>query len=167
MSWRDSDPHPYNGPIRRADGARPYNMYLWPTESWWPSHDEPEFRTVASIFHFQCIELADGRFATEGSVYSIASNSDYNDRPCVFATREAAIRHSAARMIQHIRWARSWEGLDMRLSQDVACKLINWTLRKVAEVCGSPAPRYVNLPILPAPRPEDDLPLFAHSKMTK
>lgn len=30
------DPQPYDGPIARADGERPFNMFLWPRQGeWW------------------------------------------------------------------------------------------------------------------------------------
>lgn len=35
------DPQPYDGPIARADGERPFNMFLWPRSGeWWHAADQ-------------------------------------------------------------------------------------------------------------------------------
>ena len=156
------NPREYDGPIQAADGTRPYNYYLWPTESWWVTH-QPQFRCVSGQYHFDFVALADGRFTIDGSVFSIHDNKDCYDRPCVFHTRESAIRHSAARMIRRMRSAlrseRPEPGNNVKTVQD----MINWTRLTVAEACAAPPPRPVKLPVPPpprAPRPEDGLPLF-------
>jgi len=84
----NNDPSPYDGPIERADGERPFNHYLWPTESWWANRELS--RCIDSRWHFGIVALADGRFSTEGSVYSIDENDCFG-KPCVFATRELSI----------------------------------------------------------------------------
>lgn len=156
------DPREYDGPIQSANGTRPYNYYLWPTESWWVTHQQ-QFRNVYGQYRFGFVALHDGRFTTDGSVFAIKSGLDCYDRPCVFATREAAIRHSAARMIGHMRSAMRSERPEPGNNVETVQDMINWTRRAVAEACKAPAPRPVTLPIPPpppAPRPEAGLPLF-------
>lgn len=156
------DPWPYDGPIERADGVRPYNHYLWPSESWWPCHDEAKFRTVSPRHNFGIVHLKDGRFATEGTVWSIEENKGSDDRPCVFKTRVAAIRIAAARAIRLARASRAWpygQALDRQRMADV----INWYRAIVARESGKPEPRPVTVPEPPEPPPvrlEAGLPLF-------
>jgi hypothetical protein len=83
----------------------------------------------------------------------------------VFATRQAAIRVAAARMIGDILRLRHstrigiWDRMDRATMADV----INWTRAKVAEACQEEPPKPLTLvepPPQPAPRPESGLPLF-------
>lgn len=152
------DPQPYDGPIERADGRRPFNNYLWPMEGdqWW-AYDTFGHRGVSGRFHFEVIALADGRWSTYGSVYSIEIGTDCYDRPGVFDTREKAIRIAAARFIRLCRWARRWNGPD-HLTNERAEQLINWAL----EIAKRP-PTAALRPI-PAPRRKVGLPLFDHGE---
>lgn len=162
MKKTDYNPPEYDGPIQAADGTRPRNWYLWPTEAWWVTH-QPQFRNVWGQYHFGYVALADGQYATDGSVFAIDRNCDSYDMPCVFATRTQAIRTSAARMIMQMRWAMRCERPQQGNNVKTVQAMINWTLNTVAEECKSPAPRSVTLPVPPpppAPRPEDGLPLF-------
>ena len=156
----------YEGPIQAADGTRPYNYHLMYTEDWWVTH-QPQFHGVWGQYHFGFVALADGRFSTDGCVFSIQSKQDCYDRPCVFETRESAIRHSAARMIRRMRWALRSERPEPGNSVDTVQDMINWTRLTVAKACAAPPPRPVTLPVPPpppAPRPEDGLPLFESTK---
>lgn len=159
-----TDPHPYDGPIHRADGVRPWNMYLWPTESWWPSHHIRVPWDVSSC-HFQYIALADGRFSTDGCVYAITKNRDLYGLQCLFSSSEAAIRTSAARMIRHLLAARSWgsPAIDTERLEAV----INWSLRAVAKATNQMAPADAHIPRPPTPPPyrvEAGLPLFRKAR---
>jgi hypothetical protein len=150
------DPAPYDGPIARADGRRPFNMYLYPTEWWW-AYDEFGHRGFSGRFHFGIIALNDGRWATEGSVSQIEANSDNPHgmwkkpgRPVVFDTREKAVRIAAARFLRLCRWARTWDGPD-HLTEENCRKAVNWALSiaKRPAIEFSPIPP----PIPPAPKP--------------
>lgn len=154
-----SDPRPYDGPIERADGQRPFNHYLWPTECWL-AQNEPLFRRVPYDFRIAIIELANGSFSISGNVSEIehgrywAGLNDYTGRRCVFDNRASAIRSSgyelitlARRCIRDDRWA-SPRGRDCRhLMPDV----INWARRIVALETGKLAqrPRAIKLPTPP------------------
>lgn len=157
------DPWPYDGPISRADGVRPYNHYLWPmpADSWWANRSLDH--TLDPRWHFSVVALADGTFSTTGSVCSIEANADgcYRDRPCVFPTRIEAMRASAARMIRIARGSRNWPhpGYGRLRGNDLA-RVINWALSVVAEESGRPAPREVNVKTPPPPRRATGLPLF-------
>lgn len=100
------DPQPYDGPIERADGERPFNMYLYETETWAPGHRVPGLN-IAYQFRIGIVALADGRWSTSGFVYHIQRGSD-DLGPVVFDSREAAIRASAARFFQALRWHRKF-----------------------------------------------------------
>ncbi len=129
------DPAPYDGPIERADGVRPYNNYLWPTEDWWAYH-EFGYRGFSGRFHFGIIELNDGRFSVDGSVFHIENNStnpfSFGERPglkVVFDTREQAIRIAVARFIRLCRYSRKWTGFySDGLTEENCQKAINWAL---------------------------------------
>lgn len=122
------DPSPYDGPIQRLDGRRPFNRYLWPMagDDWW-AYNTPKLRRVSGRFHFSVVALADGRWSTSGSVYSIEENRDCYGYPCVFPTREQAVRVAAARFVRMCRHARAWDGVD-HLSHELCQHLVNWVL---------------------------------------
>jgi hypothetical protein len=162
------DPHPYEGPIEKADGTRPWNMFLWPTESWHPGH-ERQFQSVAGSFSFGYVALKDGQFSTEGSVYGIEKNCGSDGRPCIFTTRAQAIRTSAARMILDLRAAMKRHEA---FSPDCETleKVVNWTLKKVAEVTSAPAPKAIHIrtpKAEPPPGCEAGLPLFESAKRAR
>lgn len=98
------DPHPYSGPIQRADGARPYNRYLWPTEQWRAS-DALGHAAADYEWRIDIIALADGRWATGGFVHEIEQDKVLRGERCCFSTRTAAIRAQAARLIRRARTA--------------------------------------------------------------
>lgn len=156
------DPFPYDGPIRRVDGRRPYNHYLWPTEDWWAYH-EPQLRWFSGRWHFGIVETADGRFCVEGFVWSIEQNNrryswerkpDQLHRANNFASRTTAIRTAAADLIRQARNARRWEGPDHL--DDVKCAdLVNWVRWRVArETDGYAPPPLVAKEPPPAPAPK-------------
>ncbi|PTW37208.1 hypothetical protein [Rhodovulum kholense] len=87
-TWRD--PWPYDGPIQRADGARPFNHYLWPTEQWVASRETRLNNTFD--MRIEITHLADKRFLTCGWVLGIETGTDFYGRPCVFDDRTVAIR---------------------------------------------------------------------------
>ena len=131
------DPWPYYGTLERIDGVKPYNRYLWRTESWY-CYDTHEFRNVHSKYNFGIVSLKDGRHCTDGETYSIGKNMNCYDRPCVYDTREEAIRVSAARLIRMLR-------RDMRcdrkayyekpLDRELGEKITHWVLWIVAGAC--------------------------------
>lgn len=154
------DPHPYDGPIERADGVRPYNHYLWPTESWWPE-DRDLGHCVHSRWHFGIVALADGRFSVEGSVFSIERNTDGFGRPCVFGSRTEAIRTAAARMLRMARRSRKWEAFGTgKLEGSRLAAVINWARQIVARETGEQDPRLVHVKEPPPIRHKTGLPLF-------
>lgn len=164
MKWMDKpidhtrDPSPYDGPIRRADGRTTFNGHFWPMagDQWW-AYGEPEFDRVSGRFHFEIIGLADGRWSTYGSVHSIESDRDPWDHPCVYGSREKAIRIAVARFIRLCRWARRWDGPD-HLSEEKSRAVINWALG----IAKRPAIEF--RPVQPpTPKPViTGLPLFDH-----
>lgn len=153
------DPCPYTGPIARADGVKPWNMYLWPTESWWANRELGH--SFSSSWEFSIVGLADGRFAVEGFVRAIEEN-DYCGQPIVFTTRALAIRTAAARLIRRARASGSW---DYNLETVTGAKLgelINWIRKIVAKETGKPEPRPVHIedPVVAPKRETAGLPLF-------
>ena len=159
------DLHDYDSYIKRADGKVPYNGYLWPTEDWWPN-DEPKFHYVSGSWNFGIIALNDGRYSVEGTISHIEKNTDNpyprgkddtTGKPVVFATREKAIRISAARMIKDIRAWRFIEAFSYdKMSRDTMEAVINWTRNIVAKECG-----VVKIPVqisMPEPPPSPPKP---------
>lgn len=156
---KPADPFPYDGPIARADGVRPYNHYLWPTESWWPNREIGYH--IDGRWFFGIVALADGRFSTEGSVFLIERDGSRSGRPCVFITRSTAIRTAAARMIRSARQSRHWEGLSHGgLRGHLLADLINWALQIVARETGKPAPKLIVFSEAEPHRAKTGLPLF-------
>ena len=136
------DLNDYDSPFVSITGSVPYNGYLWPTESWWPSHD-PEIGGRGRNFfrfHFGIVALKDGRFATDGHDYLLSANSTVPaweqsrlgpGNPVIYTDRITAIRTAAARMIREARWSLSWGSNG--LSDYELEILVNWTLKKVSE----------------------------------
>lgn len=148
--WKD--PQPYDGPIQRLDGRRPYNHYLWPMEGDHFDGHEVD-RQCPWGFRISVVALWNGKWSTSGTVESIETNRDCYDRPCVFDTREAALRSSVASFVRRVRNARAWKGHD-RLSEERAARLIAWAMGKV----GRQAPTLRALP--PPSPPPTGLPLL-------
>ena len=123
------DPSPYDGPIHRADGTRPYNRYLWPTEHWYANQSIS--RGIDSRWHISIIALMDGTWATDGCTWEIEQNRA-DGRRVIFPTRIAAIRASAARIIECARASRHWNGYGGALSGMRLAKFINWARNLVA-----------------------------------
>src|SRR5690349_4692838 len=154
-----NDPSPYNGPIERADGTRPFNHYLWPTESWWAGRDLRSHQ-IHIRWNFGIVALADGRFSIEGCVYSIEKN-EYSGKPCVFSTRIEAIRMAAARMIRIARASRNWESYGCGgLKGSSLATVINWARKVVAQETGKPTPEPIQIKEPPPVRRATGLPLF-------
>jgi hypothetical protein len=160
------DPDPYDGPITRADGRRPFNCYLWPLgeDAFWPGHEygDRRLRQAGGMFHFQAVALADGRWSTDGSTYAIERNLDCYGCPCVYPTRMAALRVSAGRMIRGIRRAHRSSDTMLRLSHDAAQATIAWTFDVLRRETGRQARRVpALLPVVrPKPAMRAGLPLF-------
>lgn len=146
------DPNPYDGPIERLDGHRPYNHYLWPMEgdSWWVS-EVAGLRGMAHPNHVAIVALADGRWSTSGSIYAIEENCDCYGSPCVYQTREETLRVAVARFIRTCRNARNWGTLG--ISHDTCQIAVNWAL----DIVGRP---HVALPTPPPVRRLTGMPLF-------
>lgn len=152
-----ADPWPYNGPIERADGVRPWNHFLWPTEWWWAYKGLG--RNVDSRWSLSIVALKDGRFSVEGSVWAIEENA-YCGKTVVFATRTAAIRVAAARMIRNARRSKDWGSHLGGLNGAALADVINWARDVVAQETNAPKPRPVHVKEPPVPRPKTGLPLF-------
>lgn len=157
MKIINNDPSPYAGPIERADGVRPWNHYLWPTERW--SACEELSDRINGRWAFSIVALADGRFSIEGCVRNIEKNN-YANKPCVFPTRNEAIRIAASRMIRAARWSRNWGYAYGSLQGHRLAEVINWARKVVAHETGKPEPKSVQIK---EPLPEyrkTGLPLF-------
>ncbi len=146
----------YDGLIRRLDGVKPYNGYLWPTESWWANQELAAY--VDSRWHFGIVALADGRFAVEGTVSAIERN-EYAGQPVVFATRTAAIRTAAARLLILARKSQRWPAGTGLHGQYLAA-VINWIRQVVAHQTGGPAPKLITIKALPPVVRKTGLPLL-------
>jgi hypothetical protein len=169
----------HDSPWIRLDGTRPYNHHLWPTESWWISHDPkaPHCRNLHR-FWFGIIALADGRYATDGATWLLDVNSTVprwetektgnKGKPIIFADRQTAIRTAAAREIRQARWSRKWgsEGL----TADELAIFINWTLEQVS-IATTQEPWKPVKPIPEPPKPPKDetagLELFDYNQPPK
>ena len=140
-------PDTYTGPITRLDGVRPFNMNLWPTEWFWANKDL--CRSYDSRWNFGIIALADGRFSTAMSVYSIQDNNDrlYSEepRPCVFGSRMEAIRVAAARILRIARASRHWGYSFGGLEGEYLAAFAFWIRAIVAREAFRPAPRLRDL----------------------
>lgn len=130
-----TDPQPYDGPIRGADGAKPYNMHLWPSEGWWASHD-PQMRGFPASTRITIVELADGRWSTCGFVRNIERDRTYCDKQCCFSRRDQAIRAEAARLIRLTRLNASTN----YITRGEAFKIIHWALGVVEKETGRATP---------------------------
>lgn len=149
------DPSPYDGPIERADGRRPYNRYLWPMDGdYWfvASAKSVLVQRMAHPNRIAIVALADGRWTTDGSIHAVEEKLDCYGYPCVFDTREAALRAAVAHFIRTCRAARLWR--TGPLKPHVCAEAINWALDIV---------RRPHVPV-PAPPPpaarKTGLPLF-------
>jgi hypothetical protein len=147
------DPAPYDGPIERLDGRRPYNRYLWPMEgdSWWVRESEHlVVQRMAWPNHIAIVALADGQYSTDGSVHAIEENRDCYGGPCIYPTRQAAIRKGVAKFIRHCRHARYWP--TNRITHEQCQLAVNWALAIVARPpitmpTPKPQPRKTGLPL--------------------
>lgn len=146
------DVHWYKGPIERADGQRPYNGHLWPTESWWPAHDVKYVGMPDTFlghgYHrlwFSYIALADGRYATDGCTWAIEKDLDCRGHHCVYSTRKEAMLRSAARMMHTARFSSwAWDGR-RHMNHGEYIDLLNWTRIQIARALkkGAPTPAQV------------------------
>jgi len=139
--------------IQRADGAKLFNKYLWPTESWW-LHENPHYH---SDWHFGYVALMDGRFCLDGAEYHIRDDDSlyFPGRKNNFLTREAAIRAACARLIIQMRWARRWDSWHGGMTGKRLEFAINWALQKCYAVCRSKRkPRRVTINPPPPPPPQ-------------
>lgn len=156
------DPFPYDGPIARADGARPFNRYLWPSEQWVFYREHPRSH-VDFEMRIEIVALADGRFATCGFVHSIEREVDLNGRRCVFTCRRAAVRASAARTIRLCRLMVRNDWKRPGITAQTMPEIISWARTVAARETGGAAPRPISVyvpPPQPAPRARTGLPLF-------
>lgn len=168
--FADDCPVKYTGPIEGADGARPYNGYLWNTEWWWANRHDPR---MSRRFHFGYVALADGRFAVSGFLHAIESDNrrcSWETKPeqlrrhnC-FDTRRAAIRTAAADLLRLARGARLWRQANHHDSLHDPVKfaaLVNWVRAVVARETAGPEPRVmVAVPLPPPPPRPTGLPIL-------
>lgn len=164
-------PQRYTGPIQRADGTRPFNGYLWPTESWWAYH-EPGKRWWDSRIRICIVHLWDGRWAVNGFLWAIQTNSrryswtvapgQLPRRNC-FATRREAVRTAAADLLRMLRSARRWK--DHQLGRDPVhwAEAVNWALATAhREADRAEPPLRLHREPLPPPVRPSGMPLFDH-----
>jgi hypothetical protein len=170
----DDCPRKYTGPIERADGVRPFNSYLWPTESWCAWH-EPG-RGGWQVGRFGIVALWDGSFAVNGFLWQIEKNNrrsvlvetkDQLHRPNNFPTRHQAIRAAAADCLRLLRVTRRSKHCNDRVSRDPQhfVDVCNWVRLTVHRETGHPCrpPRLATYaPTTPPTTPDlaADLPLF-------
>lgn len=156
-----SDPFPYDGPIERVDGVRPFNRFLWPTEQW-SFYDEHPERYVDFSMRIEIVALVDGRFSTDGFTYNIEDGRRYGRERCVFQSRSDALRASAAGMIRQCRYTirNGWKR--MGVTPQTAPMIIGWARAVVARETGGPTPKPIGIrvPPLPVTRRKTGLPLF-------
>lgn len=114
------DPWPYDGPIQRVDGRRPYNRYLWPTEQELAS-DTLGHAAAGHEWRIDIIALANGRWATGGFVHEIERDQVLTGERCCFATRSEAVRAQAARLIRRAR--RQGRGDLVQWAREAAARL--------------------------------------------
>lgn len=130
------DPWPYSGPLRRADGAAPFNHHLWPMgDAFHPSALEPV--RVPGWFYWYVIPLNNGCWLADGYINSKQ-----------YPTRTAALRVAAAKVIRRARAARHWRGMD-GLDDEQFRALIGWVYGTLER----PAPRIYVAPPPPPPTP--------------
>jgi hypothetical protein len=168
--YRPDCPQRYTGPIERIDGARPFNGYLWPSESWWAYRDEGK-RSWDSRWHFGVVHLWDGRFAVDGTISKIeADNRRYSwtrkdgqlGRRNNFPTRREAVRTAAADLLRTLRSARSWPNSN-RVSRDPShwAEVVNWVLETAhREADGADPIRRVDRDPPPPAKRATGMPLF-------
>lgn len=171
--FADDCPQRYTGPIERADGARPFNGYLWPSESWW-AHREPGNRNWDSRWNFGIVHLRDGRFAVMGQLTAIERNNRRYSWEMIdaqllrannFATRRRAIRAAAADLLRTLRWARNWKTIE-RITRDPVhwAEVVNWVLATAHREADRAEPRLRVPHDAPPPRvAPTGMPLFDHA----
>lgn len=169
--FADDCPVRYTGPIERADGRRPYNGYLWPTESWWAYHEAGK-RVWDSRIRICIVHLWDGCWAVDGFVWQIQKDSrrftweatpEQLPRRNCFATRREAIRTAAADTLRMLRSARRWDG--HMLSRDPVhwAEAVNWVIATAhREADRSPPTLQLHRDPPPPPVRLTGMPLFDH-----
>lgn len=154
------DPQPYDGPIERSDGIRPFNGYLWPTEQWL-AREELDDRYLDFDWRIEIVALADGRYSCSGVVREIEAGHDLGRR-CVFPDRAGAIRASAASMIRLARKLRSIDYLRARVgwrAKDLPV-VVAWAREVVSRETGAAPPRPIALRVPAPPRASTGMPLL-------
>ena len=164
------DPCLYHGEIRAADGRKPYNGYLWPSECWTAEHglSVPGARPIYIDYRlrievFAVIIRPDEPvvYSTCGHLSSIQTGFEfgYKDRArTVFATRSEAIRANAARMIRMCRRAVCEARGDKFSAYRMvgihrAPEIITWARQLVARETGAAEPKPISLYVPPPPAP--------------
>lgn len=165
-------PHRYTGPIEAADGKRPFNGYLWPTEWWW-AHHEPGNQNWDTRWNFGIVHLWNGQFAVCGQIWKIEKNDRRYHWTKVdgqlrhannFATRRQAIRTAAADLLHTLRSARTWKTTD-RITRDPVhwADVVNWVLTTAHREADRREPRLcVHRDPLPPRLVPTGMPLFDH-----
>jgi hypothetical protein len=165
--YADDCPQKYTGPIERADGTRPYNGYLWPSECWWAYH-EPGKRNWDSRWNLGIVALWDGTFAVMGQLWAIEANDRRYSwtkvqgqlhRANVFRTRRQAVRTAAADLLRTARSARSWKGERLARDPVLYAEVVNWILTTAHSAADAAEPvRLIHRD--PLPPPPTGLPLI-------
>lgn len=127
----------YSYPPIRVDGRKPFNDYLWPTESYVLGHEHRQFH---SCWDLSIVSLSDGRHCLEGAVYLIRDDRDYWGLRNNFPTRREALRAACARLIRKMRGAQNWGSLHGGMTGKDLDFAIRWALQTCAKACGDPDP---------------------------
>lgn len=166
------DPCVYHGEIRSADGRKPYNGYLRPSECWTAEHglSVPDARPIYIDYDFRieifAVILRPGQpviYSTSGHTMDMERGREYTisgagGRKTTFATRSDAIRASACRMIRRIRRHAREVRKDKlsaynRTGIHRAPEIITWARQLVARETGADEPKPITLYVPPPPPP--------------
>lgn len=173
------DPCLYHGEIRAADGGKPYNGHLYPSECWTAEAGlaVPGARRIYIDYDFRieivAVILRPGQpvvYSTSGHTMDMESGHYYTGTDkigqlAVFATRSEAIRASAARMIRKCRRA-AREVRQNKLSAfrrtgiERAPEIITWARQLVARETGAAEPKPITMYVPLPPRQPTGLALF-------
>ncbi|MCK5931000.1 MAG: hypothetical protein KAG89_02425 [Fulvimarina manganoxydans] len=116
--------------IANFRGVLPSDNHLYPTESWNAQYEVSGVKI--HDWRISIIHLEDGRWATNGFAWNIAAGVDCHGDPCVFPTREKAIRASAADLIARARYRMSLEpGMTYYASPEQGALVRDWARRVV------------------------------------
>ena len=154
------DPFPYTGPIRSFDGKAPirHHMFGRGQEQWVARYELDglkwvEFDARIEIWHVILRPGQEPVWSTTMATYEMEAGKDCYGKRCIFPTRTAAIRASAARVIRLVRVAhrKKWGWI---MAGEAAPRVIAWALEVVARETGQAQPTVRFIPTPPrTPQP--------------